>query len=178
MKLSQEQRAELAACRNSPAHFLDNYGSVYDATLRDWLGFKLWPAQGAVLVDLQQHRLTVIVKARQLGLSWLVTGWALWLMLFRPAATVLVLLLILAYLAVRTLVYIWQAPRRLGEAWTRGRAKQAGKKATQGYIALAEGRLADEHDLHTLLLSWSGDRPAGSNPAAPVDPSAKEDSNP
>ena len=39
---------------------------------------------------------------------------------------VLVLLLILAYLAVRALVYIWQAPRRLGEAWARaGRNRPA-----------------------------------------------------
>jgi len=38
---------------------------------------------------LQQHRLITILKARQLGLSWLVIGWGLWLMLFRPAATVL-----------------------------------------------------------------------------------------
>ena len=42
-----------------------------------------------MLIDLEQHRLTVILKARQLGLSWLVVGWALWLMIFQPAATVL-----------------------------------------------------------------------------------------
>jgi hypothetical protein len=54
-----------------------------------WLPFGLWPAQREVLIDLEQQRLTVILKARQLGLSWLVVGWALWLMLFQPAATVL-----------------------------------------------------------------------------------------
>ena len=54
-----------------------------------WLPFGLWPAQRDVLLDLEQHRLTVILKARQLGLSWLVVGWALWLMLSQPAATVL-----------------------------------------------------------------------------------------
>ena len=54
-----------------------------------WLPFGLWPAQRDVLIDLEQQRLTVILKARQLGLSWLVVGWALWLMLFQPAATVL-----------------------------------------------------------------------------------------
>ena len=31
----------------------------------------------------------VMLKARQLGMSWLTVGFALWLMLFRPAATVL-----------------------------------------------------------------------------------------
>jgi hypothetical protein len=34
-------------------------------------------------------RLFVILKARQLGMTWLAVGFALWLMLFRPAATTL-----------------------------------------------------------------------------------------
>jgi hypothetical protein len=72
-----------------PAHFLERWCQVYDATARVWLPFGLWPAQRDVLLDLEQQRLTVILKARQLGLSWLVVGWALWLMLFQPAATVL-----------------------------------------------------------------------------------------
>lgn len=88
-RLTAQQQAELRACKGSPAHFINTYAQVYDATARDWLAFRLWPAQARVLVDLEQHRLTCIVKARQLGLSWLVVGWALWLMLFRPAATVL-----------------------------------------------------------------------------------------
>lgn len=37
----------------------------------------------------------------------------------------------------------------LGEAWARGRARSAGKEATQGYIALAEGRLAEGERLLT-----------------------------
>ena len=85
--LQQEQ--ERRKCQRLPAHFLERYCQVYDATARVWLPFGLWPAQREVLIDLEQHRLTVILKARQLGLSWLVVGWALWLMLFQPAATVL-----------------------------------------------------------------------------------------
>jgi hypothetical protein len=34
-------------------------------------------------------RLFIILKARQLGMTWLAVGFALWLMLFRPAATTL-----------------------------------------------------------------------------------------
>jgi hypothetical protein len=34
-------------------------------------------------------RLFIILKARQLGMTWLAVGFALWLMLFRPAATAL-----------------------------------------------------------------------------------------
>lgn len=69
--------------------------------------------------------------------------------IIETSVPVLVLLLILAYLAVRALIYIWQAPRRLGEAWARGRKRHAGKKATQGYIALAEGRLSQGERLLT-----------------------------
>ena len=35
------------------------------------------------------HRLTVVLKARQLGFSWLVVCYSLWLMMFRSSATVL-----------------------------------------------------------------------------------------
>ena len=87
--LTKAQKAEWERCRKSPAHFIETHCQVYDATARVWLPFGLWPAQRDVLIDLEQHRLTVILKARQLGLSWLVVGWALWLMLFQPAATVL-----------------------------------------------------------------------------------------
>ena len=41
---------------------------------------------------LQSQRLVVMLKARQLGMSWLTTAYGLWLMLFRPAATVLLVL--------------------------------------------------------------------------------------
>ncbi len=42
-----------------------------------------------ILDALCANRLTVILKARQLGLTWLVLGYALWRVLFYPAATVL-----------------------------------------------------------------------------------------
>ncbi len=55
---------------------------------------------------------------------------------------ILMLALVAGYVAVRLLVQLWRAPRRLGEAWARSRIRYAGRQATQGYIALAEGRLA------------------------------------
>ncbi|MDH4022730.1 MAG: hypothetical protein OEV14_06365 [Gammaproteobacteria bacterium] len=61
---------------------------------------------------------------------------------FETSVPVLALLLVLAYLTIRILVLVWRAPRHLGEAWTRARINYAGRQATKGYIALAEGRLA------------------------------------
>lgn len=62
---------------------------------------------------------------------------------------VLAFCIVLAYLAIRLVIGLWQAPRRLGAALARSRARQAGLQATRGYIALAEGRLAQGERLLT-----------------------------
>jgi hypothetical protein len=41
--------------------------------------FHLWPGQRTALTTMEQERLIVFLKARQLGISWLVCGFALWL---------------------------------------------------------------------------------------------------
>jgi hypothetical protein len=80
---------ELLMCDASCSYFLHNYVRIYDAVLSDWVPFHLWPFQHQVLKTLEGNLLVIILKARQLGLTWLCLGRALWLMLFRPAATVL-----------------------------------------------------------------------------------------
>ncbi len=77
------------ACSRSPAYFLDHYGHIYDPTARGWTRFRLWPSQVQAMQQLESHRLAVVLKARQLGMSWLAVGFGLWQMIFRPAATVL-----------------------------------------------------------------------------------------
>jgi hypothetical protein len=56
----------------------------------DWVPFDLWPAQLEVARQFQAHRLLVVLKARQLGLTWLALAFALWHVLLHPVATVLV----------------------------------------------------------------------------------------
>src|SRR5262249_29904943 len=72
-----------------PAYFLDTYCQIYNATSREWVPFRLWPSQIHTLRSVAGNRLVAILKARHLGLTWLVLGFTLWLMLFHPAATVL-----------------------------------------------------------------------------------------
>ena len=84
-----EQILEVAKCLRSPAYFIGTYCQIYDATTGEWVPFGLWPEQKQTLLTILKNLLVVILKARQLGLTWLVLGFALWLMLFRPAATVL-----------------------------------------------------------------------------------------
>lgn len=69
---------------------------------------------------------------------------------------VAVFLLAAAYLAVRLLVWIWGAPRRLGEATARARVRWAGRQATRGFIAIAEGRLTRGERLLTKGARRSG----------------------
>lgn len=87
--MTDAETRDVDECFFSPALFVERHCQIYDATDRVWLPFALWPAQRETLRTMHDHRLTVILKARQLGLTWLVLSYALWLMLFRPAATVL-----------------------------------------------------------------------------------------
>lgn len=84
-----DAKTEWLACSESVIYFLQHYGFIYDATEGSWIRFHLWRAQAQTLRVIFTNLLVVILKARQLGLTWLCLGFALWLMLFRPAATVL-----------------------------------------------------------------------------------------
>ena len=87
--MQNEQRLEVAKCYKSARYFIDTHCQIYDATVREWLPFRLGPAQRVALTAIVDNRLVVMLKARQLGLTWLVLAYSLWLMVFRPAATVL-----------------------------------------------------------------------------------------
>jgi hypothetical protein len=85
-------RQEVRRCRDSFAYFVDRYCRVLSdvgGPAASWVPIRLWPEQRRVADALQNHRLLVILKARQLGLTWLALAFALWLVLFHPIATVL-----------------------------------------------------------------------------------------
>jgi HemY protein len=69
---------------------------------------------------------------------------------------VAIFVLAMAYLALRLLLWLWQAPRRLGEATARARVRWAGRQATRGFIAIAEGRFARGERLLTKGARRSG----------------------
>lgn len=88
--MDEYQKLEWLKCANSPIYWINEYVYIYDATLRDWIPFRLWKEQAITLKQILNNLLVIILKARQLGLTWLVLAFALWLMLFHPAATVLI----------------------------------------------------------------------------------------
>src|SRR5215471_9120688 len=84
-------KIEILKCRKSFAYFCHTYCQILSDYGQggSWVPFHLWPEQRRVAELLQANRLVVVLKARQLGLTWLVLSFALWLMLFHPIATVL-----------------------------------------------------------------------------------------
>jgi hypothetical protein len=84
-------KVEVLKCRKSFPYFCGTYCYILADQGRGgtWAPFHLWPEQRRVADLLQANRLIVVLKARQLGLTWLVLAYALWLMLFHPIATVL-----------------------------------------------------------------------------------------
>lgn len=84
-----KNQAEWKKCSESADYFIETYCKIYDATSGDWIPFTLWVEQQETLTAIDENQLTIILKARQLGLTWLVLCYALWLMLFKPIATVL-----------------------------------------------------------------------------------------
>ncbi len=90
----QRQRAELEACTKDPAYFVFNYVYLLNKPagggVGAWVPFKLWPFQVEVLDAFRDNGRVIVLKARQLGLSWLALAFAMWLMLFRPIAEILI----------------------------------------------------------------------------------------
>lgn len=78
---------EWLKCTQSFPYFAYTYARIYNAQQRQWVPFRLWPAQMEVAQAMQRERFLVILKARQIGMSWLATCYTLWLMIFRPAST-------------------------------------------------------------------------------------------
>lgn len=86
---SNRLRIEWLKCEQSLGYFVLFYVWIYNATLQDWVKFDLWPAQVTTLARMVDERMLVMLKARQLGISWLCLAYALWLLLFQSPSTVL-----------------------------------------------------------------------------------------
>lgn len=65
-------------------YFINNYVFIEDKENNIAIRFKLWPDQLKILPKLTLSKLLMILKARQLGLTWLVAAYVLWLSLTNP----------------------------------------------------------------------------------------------
>lgn len=81
---------ELFLCAADREYFIRTYCKIYDSETQDWIDFDLWDEQVDVLELVIDHQQTIVLKARQLGLTWLMLAFALHQMIFRPIAEVLI----------------------------------------------------------------------------------------
>lgn len=90
----EERQVLVDQCASDAAYFIHEYVIIDDAQDQGGetgtMPFHLWPAQRGLLSDIAHERLLLILKARQLGISWLCCAYALWLCLFRPGRLVLI----------------------------------------------------------------------------------------
>lgn len=88
-KLSKEDIAkERLRCGKDLIYFIDSYVLIKHP-VKGIIPFSLFDYQKDTLKQFQKNRFNIILKARQLGLSTLIEGYCLWLMLFHRAKEVL-----------------------------------------------------------------------------------------
>ena len=86
--LKQIIREEYLKCAQDPAHFMRKYCYIQHPQ-RGRVLFNLYPFQDKVLNLWKDNPYDIILKSRQLGISTLVAGYSLWLMLFHKNKNVL-----------------------------------------------------------------------------------------
>lgn len=76
---------EYRYCKSNLEYFIDTYGHIQDHDSPDIIEkFSLWEDQRKALRTMASNKHTIILKARQLGLTWLVLHYAVHLLLFTP----------------------------------------------------------------------------------------------
>lgn len=90
LEVAVEQELDRRECAADPAVFIGRHATIEDpdGTVRR---FRLWPFQRRTLEHLVTDQGVIVLKARRLGLSWVVLAFALWLAIFQQGTRVLVL---------------------------------------------------------------------------------------
>lgn len=83
-------KIEYAKCLKDPIYFTKKYVKIQHPT-RGTLPFITFPFQNEALEDFVQHNQNIILKSRQMGITTLVAGYALWLMTFHSDKEILCL---------------------------------------------------------------------------------------
>ena len=76
-------------CKADPVYFVERFCHIEDKDAAEIVvPFQLWQAQKDALLSIHDHRLNIILKARQLGITWLSLSYAAWVLRFTPGSTV------------------------------------------------------------------------------------------
>ena len=77
-------------CAQDPAYFMKKYCMIQHP-IQGKIPFDLYDFQEKTVKEFQNERMNVILKARQLGISTLTAGYALWMMTFHKDKNILVI---------------------------------------------------------------------------------------
>lgn len=86
----QDQVAEIIRCGKDPVYFMKKYCKIQHPD-RGLLPFETYPFQDECVDQFIKHRLNIILKSRQLGLSTLCAAYATWLAIFYKDKNVLII---------------------------------------------------------------------------------------
>ena len=81
---------EVIKSGKDPVYFINNYVKI-SHPMKGLIPFRTYDFQTGLLQDFNDHRFTVILKARQLGISTITAAYIAWLMLFHRDKNVLVI---------------------------------------------------------------------------------------
>ena len=78
MDIQSIRQAELDYCRDDTIYYIETYCHIEDKDDPENLiqPFNLWPMQKEAILSIESHRKNCILKARQLGFSWLTIAYA------------------------------------------------------------------------------------------------------
>jgi hypothetical protein len=73
---------EIIKCGKDPIYFIKMYCMIQEP-IKGHIPFNLFPYQEELIHEFIGNRFNIVLKGRQLGISWLSSAFCLWLMLFR-----------------------------------------------------------------------------------------------
>lgn len=86
----KDKQIEVLACATSVHYFVANYVYINDPQLGR-IKFNMWDVHNQILDIVEDNNRIVILKARQVGVSWLASAYALWKATFKDGANVLMI---------------------------------------------------------------------------------------
>lgn len=90
--LDKARAAEVEYIAGDLPYYVREYVHIEDKDATEVVvPFELWPAQREALEEIHRERLNIILKARQLGVTWLALAYASWCLLCNPGWLVIAL---------------------------------------------------------------------------------------
>lgn len=85
-----EQVKEIIRCGKDPSYFIKSYTKIQHPT-RGTIRFDTYDFQDECVKAFQEHRLNIVLKSRQLGLSTICAAYAVWMAIFQKDKNILVI---------------------------------------------------------------------------------------